>query len=62
LILTLQGESTNILTVNSKIKAYKKIKAQHWTGRVESGRLEMFSELNFLEGNEFSQNIETIHH
>ncbi|XP_076823229.1 zinc finger BED domain-containing protein 5-like [Clavelina lepadiformis] len=41
----------------NKIKAFIK-KIQHWANRVQSGRMDMFSELNdFFEKNEFSQNI-----
>ena len=55
--LLLQGESINILTANNNIEAFKK-KLQHWTGLLESGKMDMFSELNdFLEENEISQNI-----
>ena len=47
----------NILTANNKMEAFK-IKLQHWAGLLESGKMNMFSELNdFLEENEFSQNI-----
>ena len=57
LYLSLQGESVNILKANNKIKAFK-LKIQHWAGRVENGRIEIFSELSdFLEENELSQNI-----
>jgi len=41
LSLSLQNVSFNILTVNNKIKAFKK-KIQHWTDRVESGRMDIF--------------------
>ena len=55
--LSLQGESMNILTANNKIEAFKK-KLQHWDGLLESGKMDMFSELNdFLDENELSQNI-----
>ena len=54
--LSLQGESMNILTVNNKIKAFKK-KLKHWAGLLESRKMDMFSELNdFLKENELSQN------
>ena len=47
----------NILTMNNKIEAFKK-KLQHWAGLLESGKMDMFSELNdFLEENKLSQNI-----
>ena len=47
--LSLQGKSMNILTANNKIKAFKK-KLQHRAGLLESGKMDMFSELNdFLE-------------
>jgi len=53
----LQGGSINILTANNKIKAFKK-KIQHWTGLVESGRMDMFSELSdFIKESKLSQNI-----
>ena len=55
--LSLQGESMNILTANNKIETFKK-ELQHWAGLIESGKMDMFSELNdFLEKNELSQNI-----
>ena len=55
--LSLQGVSMNILTANNKIEAFKK-KLQHWAGLLESGKMDMFSELNdFLKENELSQNI-----
>ena len=55
--LSLQGVSMNILTANNKIEAFKK-KLQHWAGLLESGKMDMLSELNdFLEENELSQNI-----
>jgi len=43
--LSLQGKSVDIITVNNNIKAFKK-KIQHWAGRVESVRIDMFSELS----------------
>ena len=47
----------NILTMNNKIEAFK-IKLQHWAGLLESGKMDMFFELNdFLKENELSQNI-----
>ena len=47
----------NILTANNKIKAFKK-KLQHWAGLLESGKMDMFSELNdFRKENKLSQNI-----
>ena len=47
----------NILRANNKIKAFKK-KLQNWAGLLESGNIDMFSDLNdFLEENELSQNI-----
>ena len=53
--LSLQGESVDILTACNKIKGFKK-KIQHWVGRVEIGRMDMFSELNdYLEENKFNQ-------
>ena len=53
--MSLQGELVNILTAYSKIKAFKQ-KIQHWVSRVEIGRMDMFSELNYyLEENEFNQ-------
>ena len=53
--LSLQGESVDILTAYNKIKTFKK-KIQHWVGRVEIGRMDMFSELNdYLEENKFNQ-------
>ena len=53
--LSLQGESVDILTAYNKIKGFKK-KIQHWVGRVEIGRMDMFSELNdYLEENKFNQ-------
>ena len=55
--LSLQGESMNILTANSKIEAFKK-KLKHWADLLESGKMDMFSDLNdFLEENELNQNI-----
>jgi len=51
------SKSFNVLTVNNKIKAIKN-KIQHWVGQVENRRMYMFSELgDYLEENEFSQNI-----
>ena len=60
--LSLQDESMNILRENNKIEDFKK-KLQHWSGILESGKMDMFSDLNdFLEENELSQKIfETIH-
>jgi len=56
LYLSLQGKSINILTVNNQIKAFKII--HQWTGRVKSGKMDMFSELSdFLEKNVFSENV-----
>ena len=53
--LSLQGESVDILTAYNKIKASKK-KIEHWFGRVQIGRMDMFSELNdYLEENKFNQ-------
>ena len=47
----------NILTVNNKIKAFKK-KLQHQAGLLESKKLDMFSKLNdFLEENKLSRSI-----
>ena len=47
----------NILTANNKIEAFKK-KLQHCAGLLESGKMDMFSELNdFLKESELSQNI-----
>ena len=43
--LSLRDKSIDILTVDNKIYAFKK-KIQHWAGRVESGRVDMFPELN----------------
>ena len=53
--LSLQGESVDILTAYNKIKAFKK-KIQHCVGRVEIGRMDMFTKLNdYLEENKFNQ-------
>jgi len=42
--------------VNNQITAFKII--HQWTGRVESGKMDMFSELSdFLEKNVFSENV-----
>ena len=47
----------NILRANNKIEAFKK-KLQHWAGLLESGKMDMFSDLNdFLEENELSRNV-----
>ncbi|KAK5863610.1 hypothetical protein PBY51_000631 [Eleginops maclovinus] len=47
--LSLQGPSTNILTLSDKVNAFTK-KLQRWAARAESGDFEMFSELHdFLE-------------
>ena len=47
----------NILREINKIEAFKK-KLQHRAGLLESGKMDMFSDLNdFLEENELSQNI-----
>ena len=55
--LSLQDYSMNILTANNKIESFKK-KLQHWAGLLESGKMDIFSELNdFLEENKLSQNI-----
>ena len=45
----------NILTANNKIEAFKK-KLKHWVGLLESGKMDMFSELNDFLENELSQN------
>ena len=51
----MQGKSVDILTACNKIKASKK-KIQHWVGRIEIGRRDMFSELNdYLEENKFNE-------
>ena len=47
--LSLQGESMNVLRANNKIEAFKK-KLQQWAGLLESGKMDMFSDLNdFLD-------------
>ena len=52
--LSLQSKSVDILTAYNKIKAFKK-KIEHWVGRVEIGRIDMFSGLNdYLEENRFN--------
>ena len=53
--MSLQGKSVEILTTYNKIKAFKK-KIEHWVGRVEIGRMDVFSELNgYLDENKFNQ-------
>ena len=53
--LSLQSESVDILKAYNKIKAFKK-KIQHWVGRIEIGRMDMFSEINdYLEENKFNE-------
>ena len=55
--LSLQGESVNGVKASNKIKAFKK-KIQQWAGRIENGRMDIFSELNdFLKENKISPNI-----
>ena len=55
--LSLQGDNTNILSLNDKIHAFMK-KVKRWTARVEMGRIDMFSELHeFMEENELSVDI-----
>ena len=55
--LSLQGDNTNILSLNDKIHAFTR-KVERWAARVEKGRIDMFSELrDFMEENELSVNI-----
>ena len=55
--MSLHGESMNILRANNKIEAFKK-KLQHWAGLLESGKMDMFSDLNdFPEENELVKTL-----
>uniref|UniRef100_A0A3Q1AGL5 HAT C-terminal dimerisation domain-containing protein n=1 Tax=Amphiprion ocellaris TaxID=80972 RepID=A0A3Q1AGL5_AMPOC len=49
--MSLQGENTSIMTLNDKIRSFKR-KLDRWTARVEMGRIDMFPELEeFMEEN-----------
>uniref|UniRef100_A0A3P8SRC8 HAT C-terminal dimerisation domain-containing protein n=1 Tax=Amphiprion percula TaxID=161767 RepID=A0A3P8SRC8_AMPPE len=54
--MSLQGENTNVMSLNDKIRSFKR-KVDRWIARVEIGKIDMFPELEeFMEENDLSVN------